>query len=69
VGDISAFEPAGTPGGERRYRSGSPFEELALTMGLMVLAVVVLPPDLVCLLDLRPGARIGERMVSKPSLN
>jgi hypothetical protein len=35
----------------------------------MVLRIVVLPPGLVGLLDLRPGARVGERMVSKSSLN
>src|SRR2546428_8085477 len=52
---------------QHRVRTVSPI--LALTMGVMVLAVVVLPPGLVCLLDLRPGARMGERMVSKPSLN
>ncbi len=26
---MTYVEPAGTPGGERQYRSGSPFEELA----------------------------------------
>ncbi len=38
-------------------------------MGKMVLAVIVLPPGLVCLLDLWSGARVGKRMVSEPSLN
>src|SRR6266567_2229763 len=38
-------------------------------MGVMVLTVVVLPPGLVCLLDLRPGACIRERVVSKPFLD
>ena len=38
-------------------------------MRVMMLTVVVFPPRLVSLLDLRPGARVGERMVSEPSLN
>ncbi len=42
---------------------------LALVMGVMVLLIVVLPPGLVSLLDLRPGARVGKRMVGKPPLD
>jgi hypothetical protein len=38
-------------------------------MGVMVLLIVVLPPGLVSLLDLRPGARVGKRMVGKPPLD
>jgi hypothetical protein len=41
---------------------------LALAMGVMMLDVVVGPPCLVSLLNLRPGARIGEGMVGEPSL-
>jgi len=37
-------------------------------MGVMMLDVVVGPPCLVSLLNLRPGARIGEGMVGEPSL-
>ena len=42
---------------------------LACSVGVMMLDVVVGPPRLVCLLDLWPGACIGERVVSKPPLN
>ena len=42
---------------------------LALPMGVMVLTIVVVPPRLMSLLDLRPGARVGERMVGEPPLN
>ena len=36
---------------------------LALAVGKVVLRVVVVPPSLVSLLKLRPGARVGECMV------
>ncbi len=42
---------------------------LALPMGVMVLHIVVLPPGLMGLVDLRPGACVGERMVSEPALD
>src|SRR5947209_3176518 len=42
---------------------------LALPMSKMVLHVVVVPPSLVGLLDLRPGACVGEGVVPKPALN
>ena len=38
-------------------------------MGVMVLHIVVLPPGLMGLVDLRPGACVGERMVSEPALD
>src|SRR5712692_1478310 len=42
---------------------------LAVAMGKMMLDIVIGPPRLVCLLDLRPGACIGECIVGEPSLN
>src|SRR6266567_6892512 len=42
---------------------------LALAMGVMVLTIVVVPPRLMGLLDLRPGACVGERVVGKPPLD
>lgn len=46
---------------QHRVRTVSPV--LALPMGVVVLLVVIAPPGLVGLLDLWPGARVGERMV------
>ena len=52
---------------QHRVRAVSPI--LARAVGIMVLLIVVLPPGLVSLLDLRPGACVGERVVSKSPLN
>jgi hypothetical protein len=41
---------------------------LAFTVGVMRLSIVVVPPRLMCPLDLWPGARIGEGAVREPPL-
>lgn len=38
-------------------------------MSVMMLTIVIGPPGLMRSLDLRPGARFGERVISEPSLN
>src|SRR6266550_214046 len=52
---------------QHRVRAMPPV--LALTMSVMMLDVVVLPPRLVGLLHFRPDARVGKGMVPKPSLD
>jgi hypothetical protein len=42
---------------------------LTCAVGEMMLAVVIDPPFLVFIQHLRPGARMGEAVVGKPSLN
>ncbi len=52
-----------------QHVSGAVSPVLALTMSVMMLDVVVLPPRLVGLLDFRPSAHVGKGMVPKPSLD
>ena len=42
---------------------------LAGAMGVVMFVVVVVPPGLVSLLDLRPVARVGKCVISEPSLD
>lgn len=42
---------------------------LTLTVAKVMFLIVVGPPGLVNLLDLRPGPRIGKREIGEPALN